>query len=85
VAQRDIELVRAAFERFNRRDLDGLLEFLDDEVEMTPAIVGPDLSESYRGKEEVMRFFGAITDAWASVTARENELVELADGRILAV
>jgi ketosteroid isomerase-like protein len=61
-----LALLRAGFEAFNRRDTEGLLAILADDVE---CFISPDLvnAGTYLGREGFIRMLGAWNEAWRSI------------------
>ena len=57
MSQENVEIVRRGFEAFARDDLDGVLEFMDPDVEWAPAIAPLLGVEPVRGKDALRRFF----------------------------
>ena len=59
------EVAELGFGALSRRDLDGVLEILDPEVELVPLLTGPD-TRSYRGHDGARRWLEEIWAAWES-------------------
>jgi ketosteroid isomerase-like protein len=57
------EVAERAFAALSRRDLEGLLEMLDPDVELVPLISGPD-ERAYRGHDGARRWLEEIWAAW---------------------
>ena len=59
-------VVRKAFAAFTLRDVDGLLELMDEEIEFLPIGTTRLLrqTESYRGHEGIRAYFEDLTQAW---------------------
>jgi ketosteroid isomerase-like protein len=57
-------LLRAAFEAYSRRDVDEVMTFLTDDVEVIPAIGGVVEGRTFRGREGVEAFFASLDDMW---------------------
>ena len=79
MSQENVEVVRAAMDAFNRRDLAALTQRFDPEIEWAPG--GPAAVEHavYRGRDEVSSGFVVIWEAWARFRMRESELRDLED------
>jgi ketosteroid isomerase-like protein len=60
------EVVRKAFAAFTLRDVDSLLELMDEDVEFLPVGTTTLLGqvESYRGHEGIRAYFEDVTRAW---------------------
>jgi ketosteroid isomerase-like protein len=61
MSQENVELVRRAFDAYEREGLDGLMCYLDPQVEWitTDAFLE---AATYRGHEGVRRYLGAVID-----------------------
>lgn len=82
---RNVELVRACYEAFNRRDGNSLHELWTTDSEWRPAYLGGGLLEGavYRGPEGLLEFLEVQAEAWGSILADPVELRGLGD-RVLA-
>jgi ketosteroid isomerase-like protein len=58
-------LLVTAFDAWNRNDLDGWLELLAGEIEISTSGVFPDLAPSYRGHAGAARFWDQMHAPWA--------------------
>ena len=57
------EIAERGFAALSQRDLEGVLEVLDPEVELVPLITGPD-DRAYRGHDGARRWLEEIWAAW---------------------
>jgi ketosteroid isomerase-like protein len=57
------DLLRDAYDAFERGDLQPLLERLSDDIEWVDSTLGP-LGGTYRGKTEVPQFFAKMMDIY---------------------
>jgi ketosteroid isomerase-like protein len=82
----NIELVRAGFDAFVRRDRGWLPAHVEPDVEWRPAL-GPLLSqEVYRGPDEVEHeIFDEIPSVLNDFTSEVLEVTEIDDERVLAI
>jgi ketosteroid isomerase-like protein len=53
MSQENVDRMRAAFDAFNRGDLDGLVAGLAPDFEYVPSGGLPDTDDSYRGPDEL--------------------------------
>ena len=58
------ELILAAYEAWNRGDLDGWLKALHPEVELTTSGVFPDFEPAYRGHKGLTEFWHQLREPW---------------------
>ena len=79
MSQEEVEIVRAAIDAFNRRDLAALIERFDPEIEWAPG--GPAAVEHalYRGRDNVSSGFAATWEAWDLFRMHESEVRDLED------
>jgi ketosteroid isomerase-like protein len=63
MSQENVEVVRQAFQAFNRRDKDAWLTFCDPEYETVPSADWPEI-EPITGAEAAWDFYVAADDAW---------------------
>ena len=85
MSEEKIEIVRRVYDAFSRLDLDQAVEHLHPDCELRPALVGPGGRDHYRGRKEARELFELISDVWETMTVEAKQMIELADGRILAV
>lgn len=69
------DLVRALFDAFNRRDLDGVLSMLHDEVVFEP-VSGAVMNdgEPYRGHEGMGRYFEHVQTHWRELQVQPVQI-----------
>jgi ketosteroid isomerase-like protein len=84
MSQENVEIVRAAYDAFNRGDVEASLAFLDEDVEWfdSPEVPGGGV---HRGPEGVRRGFADWLGAWESYTAETEELIDARDQVLAAV
>jgi hypothetical protein len=94
--QESVTVLRGIYESFNRRDIEGLLDGFDPEIEIEETedlgyaalllrVLGPRfvvLSGGYRGLEEVKGLFQTVWDISEWFVAEPQEFVE-ANGQII--
>jgi ketosteroid isomerase-like protein len=79
MSQESTQVVRQLVQAFNRRDLAGMSQMFDREIEWEPG--GPAAVERavYRGRDEVSRGFAATWETWEVFHVEESELRDLGD------
>jgi ketosteroid isomerase-like protein len=85
MSRENVETLRAMMAAFNRRDFEDSVRYVDPEVELHPGITELDVNGRYRGRDEFRRFAETITDAWETYVVEPEEIIEVPDGRVLAV
>jgi ketosteroid isomerase-like protein len=87
VSRDNVELARRAWEAFNRRDFDTVLESIDDEFEWRPA-QGPGGIEGtvYRGRDAYERWLRSeLPEVWEEFRAEDLEFRGLDDERVMVL
>ena len=85
MSQENLETLKRLNEAFNRRDIDGAVQYLDPEVELHPGIQVPDEESRYLGRDGLTQWFRSATDAWEMITVEHEELIDRPGDRVLAV
>ena len=79
MSRENVELVRNAFQAFNRRDVDGFLEGAElDLVTDWSRAVGPERG-IFRGREQVAQFVRSWWDAFDESAIIVDELIDAGD------
>ena len=83
MSQRNVELVRLAYDLFNRRDIEGFLDLAD------PEIVWHDHAafdtRPVQGREAVRAFLEQGLEPWEEFRRDPEEIIDLGDDRVLGV
>jgi ketosteroid isomerase-like protein len=77
MSQENVELVKAAYEAFNRRDLDTMLALAHDEVVVESRLVA--IEGGYRGLEGVRRWWTNMLDVLPDYKVEAEEVRDLGD------
>jgi ketosteroid isomerase-like protein len=82
----NLERYREGIEAWNRRDLVAVLEHTAPDFEFHTAQLFPGIEPVYRGREGMVEFWNAlIEEPWALLHVEIDDLIELEDGRVLAL
>jgi ketosteroid isomerase-like protein len=84
VSQENVEVVRRAFDAFDRRDVDGLVDLTTAHVEWFPAMPGIVAGDSFRGRVGVEQYFEGLAETWVEYRSTVEALRDLGD-RVLAL
>jgi ketosteroid isomerase-like protein len=82
----NVELARRAFEAFDRRDLDAVLEVCDPDVRLdvvTGGIAGR--AEPYRGHDGLREYLSDASRVWTELRMTPSEFHEAAGGVVVVV
>lgn len=75
----NVEVLREAFRRWNKPDIDGVLDLMAPDVRWRPADVLPDLQEVYEGCEGVRLFFSEFMAPWKWISMEPEEMIPIGD------
>jgi ketosteroid isomerase-like protein len=74
------ELVRLAFDAFNRRDLDAAFELMNEEVVfIAPTADIANEGEPYRGFEGMRKYYSDVERVWEQLEVTARELREVGE------
>ena len=79
----NVEIVREAFEAFNRGDVDAALQRMHSEIEWQTIDTFPDAG-TYRGRDAVREFWKTWRDSFRGFTLNLEECVPVGDRHVLA-
>ena len=82
MSQENVETVRAALERLNAGDIDGLISLCDGDVEldMSDRVFNP---KTYRGHEGIRQFDREVSEVWEEFRWDPQRFVEAGDGVVV--
>lgn len=82
---REVATVRAIYDAFARRDVEGMLEHVADDCEMevpgTAQLTGR--TEPYRGPDGVRQYFADAARVWSELTLYAEDIRAAADGVVV--
>jgi ketosteroid isomerase-like protein len=85
MSQENVEIVRAAIDSINRRDINQALKAAHEDCEADWSnSIGP-LGGVYRGREEVQGLFEAFLEAWEEFRWETKEIIMVDEARVLVV
>ena len=64
MSQENVEIVRAAFDAFERGDMEGVLRLCDDDIEITQPAELPGVSRHQHGHAGVLEAFAIWPEQW---------------------
>ena len=87
MSEENVELIRTAYDAFNRGDFEWLLERTSPEIEFNTRAEAPDLPRAIRGKSEIRRLFSEwFVGPWEGGLRQEVERIhDLGDDRVLGL
>ncbi len=74
-----VDLVREAYEAWNRDDFEGFLDYAAPDIEFRPNAGFADLDQVYRGHEGVRAWYRDWRNAWETVSQRVERIEDLGD------
>jgi ketosteroid isomerase-like protein len=90
MSQENVEVVRAAFEAFNRTyaagttDLSAFLDFIDPDVEWVPIMAILE-GTTYHGHEGMRQWIEDVKRDWVAFEPRPEQFRDLGDDRVLVL
>jgi ketosteroid isomerase-like protein len=78
MSQQDVDTIKGAYDAFARQDIPGVMEAFDDAIEWDVPDSVP-WGGSYRGKEEVGRFFGTLGEQLDELNVEPQEYIDAGD------
>jgi ketosteroid isomerase-like protein len=85
MSEENVDLVRQAYEAWNRGDLDWLLNHTTPASEFRTARLFPDVEAAYRGREGSTQFWNAIREPWETFLIDVERIEPISDDRVLAL
>jgi ketosteroid isomerase-like protein len=85
MSQENVEILRRAFEAFNRGDLDGVLADAAPDFEYVASGVMPDFQGVFRGAEEYRRLLGWVPDVFDDARVEATEVIDAGDHLAVSV
>src|SRR3954447_13833071 len=85
MSQKNVEIVKRAIAAFNRRDADGLDEFLTPDCEWFPAMLREAEGMSFRGRDGLDAYFAAASDTWEEFRLVVEKFRQFGDDRVLGL
>jgi ketosteroid isomerase-like protein len=82
MSQQDVDTIKGAYDAFARQDIEALMEGLDDAIEWDVPESVP-WGGSYRGKEEVGRFFASLPEHLDELNVEPQDFLDAGD-RVVA-
>ena len=79
VSDQNVQIARRTFEAIRARDIDGLVELYDPDIEFEP-LTGMQVEiGGYRGHAGVRRYFEEITQVWEEMLPHADDVRPVAD------
>jgi ketosteroid isomerase-like protein len=85
MSQENVELVRQAFEAWNRGDHEWQLDHITPDYEFRTAQLFPDTEAVYRGPEGLRQFWNTFREPWETLLIEVERIEPIADDRALAL
>ena len=82
MSQENVEIMRRAYEAYDRRDIAGLQALSDDECVIYTVVEGRAEPQPFRGREGIRAWIENENEVWESVKIEELDLDDLADDRV---
>src|SRR3954449_11969162 len=76
MSQENLDLVRAAIDRFNRNDADGLAAICTEDFEFISVLTAVDAAAAYTGPSAWPNYFAAIGQMWSDWSVEDVQLFD---------
>jgi ketosteroid isomerase-like protein len=84
MSESNVELVRQAYDAFQRDGIDGILPFLDEKIEWRNPEDSP-IAGIWHGHEGVRDWFAQASEAFGEMTFAPDEFRQVSEGRVLVL
>ena len=84
MSEANVEIVKRAFDAFNRRDVAAFMELTTSDFEYYPWLVGAIEGGSFRGCEGMEQYFEDVRETWEEFRVVADEFRDLGD-RVLVL
>ena len=85
MSDESVDLVKRAVTQFNARDFEATIANWHPDGEWVPAMAQAVEAKSYRGHDELRRYYEDLLTSFAEVRAEDPEVRDLGDGRVLCL
>ena len=81
----NVAAIQSAYEAWNHRDVDALLELTHPEVEIAPLVIGITSTGPWQGADGVRKLFRDADEHWARFEIRCDEILEFGERAVALV
>jgi ketosteroid isomerase-like protein len=85
MSHENVELVRQAYEAWNRGDLRWMLNHVSPDFEFRTTHLFPDTEGVYRGREGLKRFWNTFQGPWETLLIEVERIEPIGQARVLAL
>jgi ketosteroid isomerase-like protein len=85
MSEQNVELVRQAYEAWNRGDLQWMLDRVTPDFEFRTTHLFPDTEDVYRGREGFRQFWNTFQGPWETLLIEVERIEPIGDDRVLAL
>jgi ketosteroid isomerase-like protein len=84
MSQQNVDLVKAGYDALNRRDMSGLIELVDPQVESMSVISPLEGGRAFRGTDGLREYLALISEALVDVTWEVERIIDIDDEQVIA-
>jgi ketosteroid isomerase-like protein len=84
MSRENVMTLRRAYEAFRREGVEGIMPFLDEEIEWRNPEDSP-IAGVWHGPDGVRQWFAQASEAFGEMTFTPDEFREVSDGRVLVL
>jgi ketosteroid isomerase-like protein len=85
VPSESFKTLEAAFEAWNRRDIDSVMKYVTEDVVWRTGGQIPDIEPVYEGHTGVRRFFSQFLDPWEEISIKIEDVIEDREDQIVVL
>ena len=85
MATESFKTLEAAFEAWNRRDIDAIMENVREDIVWRTGGQIPDIEKVYRGHDGVRLFFRQFAEAWEEISIEIEDVIDDREDQIVVL
>jgi len=85
VSQENVDLTKRVIDAFNRRDVEGIVECVNSDIEWFPAMSLTLGGKALRGREGIESYVREVSDTWEEYRVVGQDFRDLGDDRVLVL
>jgi ketosteroid isomerase-like protein len=84
MSEENVKLARRGFAAFAKRDFEALAEIADENLEWVSALAAAE-GRSYKGPEDLQRFFADLDAAWEYWRTSDPEFIPAGNDKVISI
>src|SRR5690242_13968117 len=83
MSRENVDVIKGSIDAYNSRDVEALADLVTPDFELFTAVVGAVEGGSYRGRDGLVTYFEAVSDAWEEIRILPEEFRDLGESVLL--